>query len=115
MSDYLKKNIDYLDKNTHSIIDGYFHIECPLYMIPSDIIYLTTLFVDDHFMINRGGHQWYIDSELLNKLKNANRRQRFVSPTFKIAELDWMICIFPNGYTDDDPGNCMVFLALLLA
>ena len=113
MSDYLKKNIDYLDDNTHLIIDGYFHIECPLYIIPSDIIYLTTLFVDDHFMISRGGHQWYIDSELLNKLKKANRKERFVSPTFKIAELDWMICVFPNGYTEDDPGNCMVFLALL--
>ena len=81
--------------------------------MPLDIIHLTTIFVDDHFMITRGGYQWYIDGELLNKMKTAASKQRFYSDTFRIAELDWMLFMFPNGYEDDDACNCTIFLTLL--
>ena len=51
MSDYLQQNVHYLDETTHFIIHGYFRERCTSLTVPLDIIYVTTLFVDDHFIL----------------------------------------------------------------
>ena len=114
MSDYLPQNIDYLDERTHRIIDGYFRLSFPFKIIPTDIIHLTTLFIDDHFMLTRGTFEWIIDNEILQQMKKAEQSQRFPSKKFKISELDWLLDVYPCGNADDRVGNFEVFLRLLL-
>ena len=82
MSDCLKKNIDYLDNRTHLIIHGYFRTQFKSIIIPLDIIHVTTIFVDDHFMFTRGGYQWYIDGDLLQQMKTAESNQVFTHSIF---------------------------------
>ena len=113
MSDYLKQNANYLDENTHLIIHGYCHTQLPSKIIPNEIIHLIILFVDDHFMLTQGAFQWYINNELLHKMKNANRKQKFASHAFKIAELNWLLEAYPNGDKDADQGFFKIYVKLL--
>ena len=112
MSDLFNSKADYLDDRTQLIMHGYFH-QYSSYIIPLDIIHLTTLFVDDHFMLIRGGHQWYIEGDLLTQMKSASRTQKFVSNRFKICELEWQIEIYPNGKKNDDESSVKVYIKLL--
>ena len=113
MSDCLKRNIDYLDERTHLIINGYVRIKVPSITIPSDMIHLIILFIDDHFMLTRGTYEWIIDYETLQQMKKAKAEQEFSSPKFKIAELYWMIDSYPNGNDESDAGSFDIFLKIL--
>ena len=113
MSDCLKQNIDYLDERTHLIISGYLRIKAPSITIPSDIIHMITLFVDDHFMFPRGTYEWIIDYDTLQQMKKAKAEQEFCSPKFKIAELYWMIDAYPNGNDESDSDSFDIFLKVL--
>ena len=106
MSDYLARNDDCLDRETHLIIHGYFRLTFQSYLVPSDIIHLTKLYVDDHFMLTRGSYQWYIDSDTLQQMKTAKTKQKFSSDKFNMCGLSWSLDAYPNGYkADDDAGN----------
>ena len=113
MSDYLKQDINYLDEETHLIINGYFRLSFPSNIMPLNIIHITTLFIDDHFMLTRGSYQWIIDNDTLQQMKNKKGRSKFSSHRFKIAELEWNIDVYPNGYYDSERGTFQVYLELV--
>lgn len=111
MSDYFKRNIEYLDENTYIIIHGYFRIHGPSKLIPNDIIHVTILFSDDHLMFTQGTYQWCIDNQALQQMKNSsNRRQRFASDTFKIAEINWQLHAYPNGRENKSDGSFKMYV-----
>ena len=61
-----------------------------------------------------GSWTWNIrDKALIQKMLNAKNVQRFYSPTFKIAELDWQLLICPNGHTKEVPGAFDLYLKLI--
>ena len=113
MSDYLKRDIDYLDEETYIIINGYFRLSFPSNIMPLYIIHITTVFIDDHFMLTRGSYQWIIDNDTLQLMKSKKGRSKFSSHTFKIAELEWIIDVYPNICSSSEAGIFQVYLRLV--
>ena len=71
--------------------------------MPLDIIHITTLFIDDHFLLTRGSYQWIIDNDTLQQMKST-RDLRFSPHKFKMAELEWVIDVHPNGRWTSERG-----------
>ena len=69
---------------------------------PKEIISITIGYIGSHLMIHRGDHQWNINKELLEEMKNAEIAQNFKSETFSLCKLKWQLHAYPNG---DDPGS----------
>ena len=76
-----------MSEQTHLIIHGYFRMNHSN-MTPIDIIQITTLFIDDHFMLTRGTYQWCIDKKILDQIKNVEIEKEFTSHIFKICKLN---------------------------
>ena len=60
-----------------------------------------------------GSYEWKIGGEKLLEMKNAKRKQVFLSDVFKMCELNWRIVAYPNGHKDNDEGSFNVYLKLL--
>ena len=66
MSDLLHSSqFDHLDDKTKSIVNGIVTSEIKLitHQVPNEIIILTLLYVDDHFMMNRDSFRWNITNQ----------------------------------------------------
>eukprot|EP01084_Bolivina_argentea_P304312 525506_1 len=114
MSDYLKVlTPDYIDDKTKHIVNGFIKTIQNSYKIstiPSEIIIITLLYVDDHFMMDRGSFQWKInDSLLIQNILSADTQQEFTSNTFEVGKLGWMLQLIPN----DNNGDFGVYLGSL--
>eukprot|EP01084_Bolivina_argentea_P304310 525497_1 len=114
MSDSLKVfKQDYIDDKTKHIVNGFIKTIQNSYKIstiPSEIIIITLLYVDDHFMMDRGSFQWKInDSLLIQNILSADTQQEFTSNTFEVGKLGWMLQLIPN----DNNGDFGVYLGSL--
>ena len=63
--------------------------------------------------LQTGSHLWKVEADLLTKIKNANNKQKFVSPIFKMCELNWQLLAYPNGQHNESSGSFILFLKLL--
>ena len=65
-------------------------------------------------METSGSFCWKItNTNLINKILNANNGDEFVSDIFKIAKLDWRIDIYPNGQKKTNIGSFDVAVTLM--
>eukprot|EP01084_Bolivina_argentea_P304309 525496_1 len=114
MSNFAKvSKPDYIDDKTEHIVNGFIkqiQNSYKIWTIPSEIIVITLLYVDDHFMMDRGSFQWKInDSLLIQNILSADTQQEFTSNTFEVGKLGWMLQLIPN----DNNGDFGVYLGSL--
>ena len=107
----LRVGIDELQQ-TKLILNGYFRSAFPTFLVPTDIIHLTSSFVTDHFMLTTITYRWNIDNDKLKDMKQANVGQVFSSDIFHFADMDWIIHVYPNGNTVNNKGNFQSFLRI---
>ena len=63
---------------------------------------------------NAGSFTWnIIDKNLIQNILNAPNKQKFESKPFTIAQLQWILQLYPNGSRDDNKGSVKVYLKLL--
>eukprot|EP01083_Nonionella_stella_P091140 254736_1 len=102
---YIRSIESLLLQNTHN--SPYFHI-------PLGICSLCLLYVDDHFMLHMGSYKWTIsDAKLFSQMLSSNNKEQFVSPSFQIGGLKWIIQAYPNGIDEDSMGLFDIFVKLL--
>ena len=67
-----------------------------------------------HIPVNSHCFQWNIGSELLQKMKNARNKEKFVCPdTFSIGPWKWNVSVCPNGDTAERIGSFEVSVRFL--
>eukprot|EP01083_Nonionella_stella_P072856 196601_1 len=103
--DILKRKLNYLDERTQIIIIGYVRNAQKILasIIPSEVIFITLSYVDDHFMLHRGTYQWIVGNSTVPTMLSSSSGNMFSSDPFEIGKLNWLIKLYPNGW--DQNGN----------
>eukprot|EP01084_Bolivina_argentea_P289731 497578_1 len=113
---HMYADYDFLDKNTHLIVYGY--IRQILSANSSEIVLSANEIlshVNDYFMFHRGWYQWNIKDSLLIKIKKAIKFQKFMSDVFEIANLRWVMSLYPNGHPINSCANEFVMDVSILS
>ena len=120
MCDLSKQSeLDHLDQKTKSIVNGFIRTRTKqiTQRIPNDINTLTLVYIDDHFMMNRGSYQWKIRSaQQIQRILSAQPNSNIKSDVFEMCGLQWYLKLCPNGNptTTAIPGSVGLFVKLLI-
>ena len=106
--------------NQRSLVHGYIRECTELFsiFIPIEVIKLFLLFFYEMMSVfegeNSGYYEWKIfDSQLINKILNAENSEQFDSDLFTVCNLQWRAEIFPNGDDTSNEGDCNINLRLV--
>eukprot|EP01084_Bolivina_argentea_P041054 75759_1 len=94
---------EYIDNRTKLIVYGFIHRIQKLH--PTEISFITLKYVDDHFLMHRGGYQWKITNpKLIQNILAAPVGETFTSDIFNFATAQWIISLIPNSNAKSGGG-----------
>ena len=113
-----------LDRKTELIIGGYIRkikyllISSPsntlYHTIPSTVINIITIYIDDHFMFTKSTFIWNATEFYpMNNILSSLRGAKIQSIPFEVGKLSWLVYAYPNGLRSVDLGQFIIYVKLL--